>query len=114
VFAAPKTAGSADAMQRFLDAYRRATREYHDVLLATVKDGEAAHTPATAPLLASIARHTGLAPDEVAIGLSFIDRDGRLDVPSVADQLRWYQAQGFVDAGVKLDDVIDGRYVARP
>jgi len=39
--------------------------------------------------------------------------DGKLDVSSVADQLRWYQDQGFVDKGVKLDDVIDRRYVPK-
>jgi NitT/TauT family transport system substrate-binding protein len=114
VFASPRMAGDADTMQRFLDAYRSGTRDYHDVLLATVQDGEAARAPATEPLLASIAHYTGLAPEKVALGLSFIDRDGRLDVASVADQLRWYQAQGYVDAGVKLDDVIDRRYVAAP
>ena len=46
--------------------------------------------------------------------MTFIERDGRLDVASVADQLRWYQAQGYVDAGVKLDDLIDRRYVPTP
>lgn len=111
VFAASKIAADAALVNRFLDAYRHGTRDYHDVLLATVKDGEAARTPATEPLLASIARYTGLAPDKLAIGLAFIERDGRLDVASVADQLRWYQAQGFVDQGVRLDDVIDRRYV---
>jgi NitT/TauT family transport system substrate-binding protein len=111
VFAASKIAADTALVNRFLDAYRHGTRDYHDVLLATVKDGEAARTPATEPLLASIARYTGLAPDKLAIGLAFIERDGRLDVASVADQLRWYQAQGFVDQGVRLDDVIDRRYV---
>ncbi len=111
VFAATRTAGDAALVNRFLDAYRRATRDYHDGLLATVKDGEAARTGATEPLIASIARYTGLAPEKVAIGLSFIERDGKLDVASVADQLRWYQEQGFVDRGVRLDDVIDGRHV---
>jgi len=111
VFASARAADDTALVNRFLDAYRRATRDYHDVLLASVKDGEAARTPQTEPLLASIAKYTGVPPEKVAIGLSFIDRDGKLDVSSVADQLRWYQEQGFVDKGVKLDDVIDPRYV---
>src|SRR5262249_44917502 len=113
VFASSRAADDKALIERVLAAYRRATRDYHDVLLASVKDGEAARTPQSEPLLASIATYTGAAPEKVAIGLSFIDRDGKLDVPSGAGWLRWYRAQVFVDKGVSLAGGTDRRYVAK-
>ena len=40
VFAAPKTLGNTALVTRLLGALARADREYHDVILASVKDGK--------------------------------------------------------------------------
>src|SRR6201993_2061388 len=41
VFASPKTLANKMLVTRFLDVLERADREYHDVILASVKDGKA-------------------------------------------------------------------------
>jgi NitT/TauT family transport system substrate-binding protein len=109
VFGSPKALADPGLVNRFLDAYRTGTRDYHDLLLPAVKDGTA--SVATAVLIASIARHTEQSADQVLTGLPFVDRDGRLDVGSVRDQIRWYRERGFIDQGVTLEDVVDGRFV---
>ena len=35
----------------------------------------------------------------------------RMNVASIRDQLSWFQSEGLVDAGVKLDTLIDTSYV---
>ncbi|PWT84627.1 MAG: ABC transporter substrate-binding protein [Proteobacteria bacterium] len=109
VFGLPKVLADAGLVERFLEAYRAGTRDYHDQLLPAVKEGKASIP--TALLIASIARHTQQSADTVLTGLPFVDRDGRLDVASVRDQIRWYRERGFADPGVTLENVVEGRFV---
>lgn len=92
---------------KFLAAYRQGARDYHDILLASVKDGRAQINDRTKPLIDSIVRYTHLKPEQVVVGLSYIDRDGMLDVPGVAKQLAWFQANHFVDGGFGIGQIVD-------
>ena len=47
-------------MTKFLAALDRADREYHDVILASVTDGNAPVNETTKPLLEIIAKYTNL------------------------------------------------------
>jgi NitT/TauT family transport system substrate-binding protein len=96
-----------DRIVKFLAAYRQGTRDYHDLLLASLTHGRAQINERTQPLIASISRYTGLKPDQIVVGLSYIDRDGMLDVGGVAKQLAWFQAHHFVDGGFGIDEVVD-------
>src|ERR1700741_2833413 len=58
VFASPKTLTAKVLVTRFLAALDRADREYHDVILASVKNGKAAIDDRTKPLLEIIAKYT--------------------------------------------------------
>src|ERR1700746_2429181 len=49
VFASPKTLANREMVTRLLTALERADREYHDVVLSTVKDGKAAINDKTKP-----------------------------------------------------------------
>ncbi len=110
VFISNAMAARHDQVARFLTAYRGGTRDYHDILLASVKEGRAAIDDRTKPLIDSIAHYTNLKPEQVVVGLSYIDRDGMLDVAGVAKQLTWFQTNKFVDAGFSIDKIIDGGY----
>jgi NitT/TauT family transport system substrate-binding protein len=96
-----------DRIAKFLAAYRQGTRDYHDILLASVTKGRAHIDGATRPLIASISRYTGLKPAQIVVGLSDIDRDGTLDVGGVAKQLAWFQTHHFVDGGFGVNEVVD-------
>jgi NitT/TauT family transport system substrate-binding protein len=114
VFVSQKVKANSDLIERFLTAYRRGCRDYHDILLASVKNGVAALTPQTQPLLEAIARQTNQPVEKIRVGLAFIDPNGALDVQGVAHQLAWFQEHGFVDKGFDLDKVVDPRFVKSP
>jgi NitT/TauT family transport system substrate-binding protein len=114
VFVSQKVKANPDLIERFLTAYRRGCKDYHDILLASVKDGAAALTPQTQPLLEAIARETNQPVDKIRVGLAYIDPNGALDVQGVAHQLAWFQDHGFVDKGFGVDRIVDPRFVKLP
>jgi NitT/TauT family transport system substrate-binding protein len=103
VFASPKTLANG--------ALVRADREYHDVILASVKDGKATINDKTKPLLEIIAKYTNLPVEQVVGNCAYIDPDGKLDVKNVGNQISWLQEQGFVDKGFAADAIIAKEYV---
>jgi len=110
VFASPKTLANKVLVTRFLAVLARADREYHDVILSSVKDGKAAIDDKTRPLLEIIAKYTNLPLEQVVGNCAYIDPDGRLDVKNVDNQIKWLQEQGFVDKGFDADTIIDKNF----
>jgi NitT/TauT family transport system substrate-binding protein len=111
VFASPKTLTSKPLVTKLLAALERADREYHDVILAGVADGKAPINEQTKPLLEIIAKYTNLPLEQVVGNCAYIDPDGKLDVKNVANQIEWFQAQGFVDKGFGVDAILAKDYV---
>jgi NitT/TauT family transport system substrate-binding protein len=111
VFASPKTLTNKPLMTKLLAALGRADREYHDVILAAVKDGNAPINDKTKPLLDIIAKYTNLPVEQVVGNCAYIDPDGRLDVKNVDNQIKWLQEQGFVDKGFGADAIIAKDFV---
>jgi NitT/TauT family transport system substrate-binding protein len=111
VFASPKTLANKVLVTKLLSALERADREYHDVILASVKDGNAAINEQTKPLLEIIAKYTNSSIEQVVGNCAYIDPDGKLDVKNVDDQIKWLQAQGFADKGYDAESIIAKDYV---
>jgi NitT/TauT family transport system substrate-binding protein len=111
IFASPKTLADKALVTKLLGALVRADREYHDVILASVKDGRAAVNDKTKPLLEIIAKYTNATVEQVTGNCAYIDPDGKLDVKDVAHQVEWLQEQGFVDKGFGADAIIAKEYV---
>jgi NitT/TauT family transport system substrate-binding protein len=111
VFASPRTLTNKSLVTKLLSALARADREYHDVILAAVKDGNASINAQTRPLLEIIAKYTNLPVEQVVGNCAYIDPDGRLDVKNVGNQIEWLQQQGFVDKGFTADAIIAKEYV---
>lgn len=111
VFASPKTLTNKALVTRLLGALARADREYHDVILAAMKDGVAPINEQTRPLLEIIAKYTNLPVEQVVGNCAYIDPDGKLDVKNVDNQIKWMQEQGFVDKGFDVNAIIAKDYV---
>jgi NitT/TauT family transport system substrate-binding protein len=111
VFASPKTVANKALVTRLLGALVRADREYHDVILASVKNGKADLDDRTRPLLEIVAKYTNLPVEQVVGNCAYIDPDGKLDVKNVANQIEWLQEQGFVDKGFGVDAILAKEYV---
>jgi len=111
VFAAPKTLTNKVLATKLLGALARADREYHDVILAAMKDGVAPINEQTKPLLEIIARYTNLPVEQVVGNCAYIDPDGKLDVKNVDNQIKWLQEQGFADKGFDANAIIARDFV---
>ena len=111
VFASLKTLANKALVTKLLAALERADREYHDVVLSTVKDGNAAINDKTRPLLEIIAKYTNLSVEQVAGNCAYVDPNGKLDVKNVDNQIKWLQGQGFVDKGFAADTIVAKEYV---
>jgi NitT/TauT family transport system substrate-binding protein len=106
VFASTRTLTNKPLVSKLLGALARADREYHDVILASIKGGKAAIDDKTKPLLGIIAKYTNLPVEQVVGNCAWIDPDGKLDVSNVGNQIEWLQQQGFVDKGFDADAII--------
>jgi NitT/TauT family transport system substrate-binding protein len=111
VFASPRTLTNKPLVTKLLAALGRADREYHDVILSAMKDGTAPVNQQTKPLLEIIAKYTNLPIAQVVGNCAYIDPDGKLDVGNVDDQIKWMQAQGFVDKGFDAEAIIAKDFV---
>ncbi|MBR0873626.1 ABC transporter substrate-binding protein [Bradyrhizobium tropiciagri] len=111
VFASPKTLGNAPLVTKLLTALTRADREYHDVILAQIKDGVVPINETTKPLLEIVAKYTNLPVEQVVGNCAYVDPDGKLDVKNVDNQIKWLQGQGFVDKGFDANAIIAKDYV---
>jgi NitT/TauT family transport system substrate-binding protein len=111
VFAAPKTLTNKALVTKLLAVLERADREYHDVVLASVKEGNASINDSTKPLLDIIAKYTNLPVEQVVGNCAYIDPDGKLDVKNVDNQIKWLQGQGFVDKGFDADAILAKDFV---
>jgi NitT/TauT family transport system substrate-binding protein len=111
VFASPKTLTNKVLVTKFLGVLAIADREYHDTILAAMKDGTAPINDKTKPLLEIIAKYTNLPVEQVVGNCAYIDPDGKLDVKNVDNQIKWLQEQGFADKGFDANAIIAREFV---
>jgi NitT/TauT family transport system substrate-binding protein len=110
IFVSAKTANERrDTVERYLRAYRKGAREYHDAF--TDADGKRHDGPTTAAITALIAKYMGQSIEKVQQGVPYIDAEARLDVADVQRQIAWYKAQNLLKGPVDADAIIDRRYV---
>jgi NitT/TauT family transport system substrate-binding protein len=110
VFTTAKTATERrDMVERFLRAFRHATRDYHDAF--TGPDGKPAFGPTAPEMIGLLSKATGQPPDKVKESLAYVDADGRIDVADIRRQIAWYKAQGMVRGEVDADAILDKNYV---
>lgn len=111
VFASPKTLTNKALVTKLLGALAKADREYHDVILAAMKDGVAPINEQTKPLLEIIAKYTNLPVEQVVGNCAYVDPEGKLDVKNVDNQIKWLQEQGFADKGFDANAIIAKEFV---
>jgi NitT/TauT family transport system substrate-binding protein len=109
VYTATKMANDRrDTVERFLRAYRKGARDYHDAV--TGADGKRADGPATAAIMAIIAQYTGQTLEQIKLAIAYNDAEARLDVKDLLHQIAWFKSQNMVKGPVNGQDIIDARY----
>jgi NitT/TauT family transport system substrate-binding protein len=89
----------------FMKGYVKASRYYHDAVLAG-KPGAAYDE-----VVAVTARYTGAPVPVIKLGFPYQDRNGRLWVEDIGRQMTWWQRHGFIKATIPLKDIVDTSFV---
>lgn len=98
-----------EMIERFLRAYRRGARDYHD---AFTGPGEIRQDGPTAPAVyAIIEKYLNQPLAAVRLGIGHVDADLRVDVMDMLHQIRWYKSHGLLKQDVDGNAIIDKRYV---
>lgn len=100
-----------DVVERFVRAYQKAARDYHEAMNARDASGKRVFGPDAEALLPIIQKYTGASPEAILAGAVHIDPEGRLDVGSVHDQLGWFRKEGLVDESVKPASFMDLSFI---
>jgi NitT/TauT family transport system substrate-binding protein len=105
----------ADTLERFARAYRRAVDDYREAFLRHDAAGRPVVDAATHAAAALIQKYVFTGDKDgahkIIEGVGYYDPGGRLDVADVADQLRWFVAQGLVKTQADAADIIDTRFL---
>ena len=98
----------SEDVRRFLRAYRKGMVDYADAFITADekrKDGPTAET-----VLAILSKHLDQPVELLRAGISYVDRQARLDGPDIARQVSWYKGQGLLEGNVDVEALIDKRY----
>jgi len=94
----------------FLRAYRRATAAYDDAMRPVRGKQVSAVDPASMAAIALAEELRRFIPstsvEEILASAPLIDREGRLEIADVREQVAWFQRHGLVDKSVKVDDLL--------
>jgi NitT/TauT family transport system substrate-binding protein len=105
LFYADKFAHDRARAVAFMKGYVKASRHYHDAVLA------ARSGPAYEETVAITARYTGAGPELIRRGFPYQDRDGRLMPGDIGRQTAWWSAQKLLRAPVAERDVVDESFL---
>jgi NitT/TauT family transport system substrate-binding protein len=102
-----------ETVRRLLAAYRKGVHDYYDAF--TDARGRRKDGPTAPAMIDIIANYVAQPAERVALGLPYFDRDARIDVPAIQQQLDWYGSIGAIKGKVAAAAVLDERFVvARP
>jgi NitT/TauT family transport system substrate-binding protein len=96
-------------VDRFLKAYRKSAREYHNAFVAP--DGAVRDGPTAPEVVGYAAEFIGRSPELARQEMAYIDADQRVDIKDIKRQVEWFKSQGLVKDNVDSDSIIDRRYV---
>jgi NitT/TauT family transport system substrate-binding protein len=105
VFYSGKFATDKARAVNFMKGYVKASRHYHDAVLAG-KQGSAYDE-----VVAVTARYTGAPVPVIKLGFPYQDRNGRLWVEDVGRQMAWWQRHGFIKSTIPLKDIVDTSFL---
>ena len=110
IFASTKTTNEkADLIHRTLKAIAHGRKDYVDAFIGS--GGSVKMGPKSGEILDLLAKQLKQTPEQVKLGLLYMDLQGRLDEQDILRQIAWYKAQGMLKGDVDGKSIIDFRYV---
>lgn len=99
----------SSTVQAFLRALRKGAHDYHAAF--TGPGGKRQDGPDAKELLAIIAKYARQPPDQVRLGIAYVDADARLDRRDVLHQLDWLKQQNLLPGTAEAATVMAQDYV---
>jgi len=93
-----------------MKGYVKASRYYHDAVLVQ-KDGRVVPGRNYDEVVQITAKHTGAKPEIIRIGFPYQDRNGRLLVPDIEKQMKWWVEHGFMKSMIPLREIVDTSFI---
>ena len=94
----------------FMKGYAKASLHYYDAALVQ-KDGRAAPGAGYEEVVDITARYTGAKPEIIKLGFPYQDRNGRLLVPDIEKQIKWWVTHGLMKEALPVKDVVDTSFL---
>jgi len=110
VFYAKGFAADREKAMDFMKGYVKASRYYHDAVLVQ-KDGQIVPGRNYEEVVQITAKHTGAKPEIIKIGFPYQDRNGRLLVPDIETQMKWWVEHGFMKSLIPLKEIVDTSFI---
>lgn len=104
ITSAKKLRDDPDGIARFLRAYRKGVRDFHDAF--TGPDEKRRDGPTAPEILDIIAKNTGNSVAVIEESVGYIDRDARLDVADIRHQIAWYKGQNLLSGDIDAEALI--------
>jgi NitT/TauT family transport system substrate-binding protein len=109
LFTATKTADAkADVVRRFVRAYAKGARDYHDAFAD--ENNHRRDGPLAPEVLEILAKFAHLTVEQTKGSIAFAEPDGRVDEKSVLSQIDWYKSQNMLPADLDGKALIDRRF----
>ena len=100
---------NAPFVEKFLNGYRAGIRDFHDAFITP--DGKRRDGPTAPEMLAIMSKALDQPADLLRQGITYIDREGRIDGRDIAAQIAWHKAEGLLEGDVDPNVLMDKRYV---
>ena len=110
IFYAKRFAADRPTAVAFMKGYVKASRHYFDAALVQ-KDGRVVPGAGYDEVVDITARYTGAKPENIKLGFPYQDRNGRLLVPDIERQIKWWVTHGFMKEALPVKDVVDSSFV---
>ncbi len=112
VFASSKLIADRRALAAaFIKGYQAGLADYAVGFLSRDAAGRPIGGPTRDDLLPILAKYTEQKPEQILLGIPYIDQIGRLLVDDIYRQVAWYQGQGLVDRSVDPSKFLDLSFV---
>ncbi|OUB06468.1 ABC transporter substrate-binding protein [Bacillus thuringiensis serovar yunnanensis] len=100
IFLSEKLKEDKDRAIRFLKAYVKSTRYYHDAI--TKKQGDQYDE-----VISIISKYTKQPKETIQKGVPYIDRDGKLLKDDIQKQISWYHTANLIDKKINVDEIVN-------
>ncbi|MBI2553068.1 MAG: ABC transporter substrate-binding protein [Candidatus Rokubacteria bacterium] len=94
----------------FMKGYVKASRYYYDAVLVQ-KDGQVVPGRNYDEVVQITAKYTGAKPEIIKIGFPYQDRNGRLLVTDIEQQMKWWVEHGFMKSVIPLKEIVDTSFI---